>query len=151
MTCPPKRQGEVRIAFIIMTSDHSWKGAPEISVLQELLKALDDPAFFIFIHLDENSSLLFKVAVRAMAEQQPTVILVQHPMQCTWGGQSIPTSSDSALKASQGLPVCRQPFLLYQFDLACQARHEPLWSFRSIATLLCCASNCILYSGITFC
>ena len=91
MTCPPKQQGQVRIAFIIMTSDHSWKGAPEISVLQELLKALDDPAFLIFIHLDESSSLLFKVAVRAMAEQQPRVTLVQHPMQCTWGGQFIPS------------------------------------------------------------
>lgn len=87
-----------------MTSDHSWKGAPDKSVLQELLKVLDDPAFFIFIHLDENSSLLFKVAVRAMAEQQPGVTLVQHPMQCTWGGQSAPSVSPHALKPSQVSP-----------------------------------------------
>lgn len=73
-----------------MTSDHSWKGAPEVSVLQELLKALDDPSFLIFIHLDENSSMNFKVAVRAMAERQPRVTLVQHPMQCTWAGQPVP-------------------------------------------------------------
>ena len=90
MACLPKQLGEVRIAFVIMASDHSWKGAPDISVLQELLKALDDPSFFIFIHLDENSSLNFKVAVRAMAEQQPRVTLVQHPMRCTWGGQLRP-------------------------------------------------------------
>lgn len=77
-----------------MTSDHSWKGAPEISVLQELLKVLDDPAFLIFLHLDENSSPLFKVAVRAIAiAAQPRVTLVQHSMRCTWGGELLQDDS----------------------------------------------------------
>ena len=90
MSCPTKEQGEVRIAFVIMASDSSWKGAPDISLLQELLKALDDPAFYIIIHIDQNSSQHFKEAVAALASGQPKISLVQNPLGCTWAGECCP-------------------------------------------------------------
>ena len=85
--CPTKAPGEVRVAVIVLASDSSWKGAPEISILQELLKALDHPAFLIFIHVDQHSSPTFKDAVNALAEQQSRVQLVKISMGCSWGGE----------------------------------------------------------------
>ncbi len=85
-SCPAKEPGQVYIAFVIMASDNSWKGAPDISLLQELLKALDDPAFHIVIHLDQNSSQKFKDAVTTLVSEQPRTALVKYPLGCTWAG-----------------------------------------------------------------
>ena len=84
--CPGKAPDEVRIAFIILVSDSSWKGAADISVLQEMLHILDDPAFQILIHVDQNSSPQLKAAV-AVLVQQPRTGLVQNQLSCTWGGE----------------------------------------------------------------
>ena len=72
-----------------MASDHSWKGAPDISVLQELLKALNDPAFLILIHLDQNSGQHYKDAVSLMIEERPRATLVKQQLRCSWGGASL--------------------------------------------------------------
>ena len=79
--------GQVRIALIIMASDNSWKGAPDISLLQELVKALDHPTFYIIIHVDQNSSQQFKEAVAALTAGQTRTSLVKYPLGCTWAGQ----------------------------------------------------------------
>lgn len=70
-----------------MASDNSWKGAPDISLLQELVKALDHPTLYIIIHVDQNSSQQFKEAVAALTAGQTRMSLVKHPLGCTWAGQ----------------------------------------------------------------
>ena len=90
--------GQVRVAFIIMASDSSWKGAPDISLLQELLRALDHPAFYVVVHIDQNSSQHFKDAVAALAAEHTRTSLARYPLGCTWAGwRCIHTVSTSCI------------------------------------------------------
>ena len=77
---------QVRVAFIIMASDNSWKGTPDISLLQELLRALDHPAFYVVVHIDQNSSQHFKDAVAALAAEHTRTSIARYPLGCTWAG-----------------------------------------------------------------
>ena len=72
-------------------------GAPDITVLEELLMILDFPEFHILIHIDQNSSPGFHRHVTQLAESQHNVALVAYPLACTWGGASITAGQLSAL------------------------------------------------------
>ncbi|DBA86694.1 TPA: Xylosyltransferase 2 [Trebouxia sp. C0004] len=90
-------QDQVRVAFIIMASDNSWKGAPDVSLLRELLRALDHPAFYVVVQIDQNSSRNFKDAAAALAAQHTRTSLARYPLGCTWAGASITASQLSAM------------------------------------------------------
>lgn len=95
--CPNKSDGVVSLAIIVMASDNSWKGVPNMSVLQELLLILEHPAFHILIHVDQNSSPKFQTSLSQLAKQHSQVSLVQYPLACSWAGASITAGQLSAL------------------------------------------------------
>lgn len=105
---------QVHAAFIIMASDNSWKGAPDISLLQELLRALDHPAFYVVIHVDQNSSQHFKDAVAALAAEHTRTSLARYPLGCTWAGwQCIHTLATNSIH-------CLHVLVLIRVSAACK-------------------------------
>ena len=52
----------------------------------QLLRALDDPAFLVIVHLDENSSREYKAVVRAVVAGSKRASLASSPVPCSWGG-----------------------------------------------------------------
>lgn len=80
-----------------MASDNSWKGAPDITVLEELLVILDHPGFHILIHVDQNSTPRFQKQIAQLNDQHNNTALVQYPLACSWAGASITAGQLSAL------------------------------------------------------
>lgn len=80
-----------------MASDNSWKGAPNVSVLEELLVILNHPGFHVLIHVDQNSSPGFQKQVAQLTDQHSNTAAVSYPLACYWGGASIMAGQLSAL------------------------------------------------------
>lgn len=72
-------------------------GAPDISVLEELILILDHPGFNVLIHVDQNSSPAFQQKIAQLAKQQDNVAQVTFPLACSWAGASITAGQLSAL------------------------------------------------------
>lgn len=88
----------VKIAFIVLASEESIKGASSLPVLKSLLNALSSPHHRIIVHVDASSSPAFfnnvqgeidRINLNVLDQAEKRVKMSRYRLRSAWGGSNL--------------------------------------------------------------
>ena len=98
----PNSPSELRVAFVVLASDHSWKGNSGAGTLLHTLRLLHQPANFrFFVHIDTAASVTFEQCILAIARERTDVVIVEPRFEVTWGGSNMVSATIAGLIAAE--------------------------------------------------